>query len=78
MFAPSFELRKPRDTHSIISYSSNGPQSNKSKKTNQLAKVKTEPSQSANLMENYYYPCDEVINFEKTLIKHSIVWDYAI
>ena len=29
------------------------------------------------LMENYYYPCDEVINFEKTLIKHSIVWDYA-
>ena len=28
-------------------------------------------------MENYYYPCDDVINFEKTLIKHSIVWDYA-
>ena len=28
-------------------------------------------------MENYYYPCDEVITFEKKLIKHSIVWDYA-
>ena len=28
-------------------------------------------------MENYYYPCEEVINFERTLIKHSIVWDYA-
>ena len=38
---------------------------------------KMEPSQPATLMENYYYPCDEVIDFEKTLIKHSIVWDYA-
>ena len=38
---------------------------------------KLEPSQPASLMETYYYPCDEVINYEKTLIKHSIVWDYA-
>ena len=38
---------------------------------------KMEPSQPATLMENYYYPCDEVIEFEKKLIKHSIVWDYA-
>ena len=38
---------------------------------------KMEPSQPATLMENYYYPCDEVITFERTLIKHSIVWDYA-
>ena len=35
------------------------------------------PSQAPTLMENYYFPCDEVINFEKTLIKHSIVWEYA-
>ena len=41
----------------------------------QMAKL--EPSQPPALMENYYYPCDVVINHEKTLIKHSIVWDFA-
>jgi hypothetical protein len=39
--------------------------------------AKFEPSQPATLMENYYYPCEHVIAFEKTLIKHSIVWDFA-
>lgn len=40
-------------------------------------KVELVNSQPAALMEKYYYPCDQVINFEKTLIKYSIVWDYA-
>jgi len=39
--------------------------------------TRMEYSQPAALMENYYYPCDVVIEYEKTLIKHSIVWDYA-
>jgi len=39
--------------------------------------AKLEPSQPPTLMENYYYPCDMVIEYERTLIKHSIVWDFA-
>ena len=71
--------RKPKDTHSIIQarLKSSYASSQMTVMQQHFAKAKLVNSQPGNLMENYFYPCDEVIRFEKTLIKHSMVWDQA-